>query len=69
MSNRVRVTISIVISAVLLGMVVSFLIRTWMPVEAFDWVMYGVMVLVGLYAIYRIATLAKALGAKEQENE
>ena len=67
MSNKIRVTISIVISAVLLGMVVSYLIRTWMPVEAFDWVMYGVMVAAGIYAIYRIATLAKLLGAKEEK--
>lgn len=67
MSNRIRVTISIVISAVLLGMVVSYLTRTWMPVEAFDWAMYGVMALVGVYAIYRIATLAKALGNNKEE--
>lgn len=68
MSNKVRITISIVISAVLLGMVVSYLIRTWMPAEPFDWVMFAAMALIGIYAIYRIATLAQAWGTKE-ENE
>ena len=67
MVGRVRVIISIVISAVLLGMVVSYFIRTWMPTEALDWVMWVAMALVGVFAIYRIANLAKMLGNKDKE--
>lgn len=67
MGGRVRVIISIVISAVLLGMVVSYFIRTWMPAEALDWVMWVAMALVGVFAIYRIANLAKMLGNKDKE--
>uniref|UniRef100_UPI004055DE84 hypothetical protein n=1 Tax=Alistipes sp. TaxID=1872444 RepID=UPI004055DE84 len=68
MAGKARVVISIVISAVLLGLVVSYCVREWMPTETIGWAKWGVMVLIAIYAIYRIATLAKALGAKE-ENE
>ena len=58
--------LSIVISAVLLGMVVSCCVRIWMPTETFDWVMFCLMVLCGFFAVFRIASLAKQLENKEE---
>lgn len=67
MSGKTRVIISIVISAVLLGMVVSYLIRAQIPSEAIDWVMWIAMVVFGISAILRIALLAKSLKSSEEE--
>ena len=67
MKDKVRIIISIVISAVLLGMVISHLIRTPMPTEALDYVIWIVMVIVGIFAIYRITNLAKMLSNKDKE--
>lgn len=69
MSVRVRIIVSIVISAVLLGMVISYLKRRWMPTEVFDWAMWVAMALVGAYAIYRIATLSKAWSNNDKDKE
>ena len=59
--------LSIVISAVLLGVVVAWCFNRWMPVETFDWVMWIAMLFIEVVAIYRIAVLAKALGKKSDE--
>lgn len=67
MSGKTRVIISIVISAVLLGMVVSYLIRAQIPSEAIDWVLWCAMVVFGFSAILRIALLAKSLKSNEEE--
>ena len=67
MSGKTRVIISIVISAVLLGMVVSYLIRAQMPSEPNEWILWGASVAVGVVAILRIASLAKLLGKKDEE--
>ena len=67
MSGKTRVIISIVISAVLLGMVVSYLIRAQIPSEPFDWVMWIAMVVFGISAILRIALLGKSLKSYEEE--
>ena len=67
MAERIRVVLSIVISAVLLGVVVAWCFNRWMPVETFDWAMWITMLFIGVVAIYRIAVLAKALGKKSDE--
>lgn len=67
MKEKIRVVISIVISAILLGLVVAYCIRTWMPAELLDWALWVVMAGMGIYAIYRIANLAKMLGDKDNE--
>ena len=63
----IRVVTSIVISAVLLGLVVAYCIRTWMPTELLDWALWGVMAGMGIFAIYRITNLAKMLNNKDKE--
>ena len=67
MTQRIRVIVSIVISAVLLGLVVVYCIKWWMPADALDWVIWGVMAVAGISAICRISNLAKILGDKDKE--
>lgn len=67
MKQRIRVIVSIVISAVLLGLVVVYCINWWMPVDVLDWIIWGVMAVAGISAISRISSLAKMLGNKDKE--
>ena len=62
MRQDIRLIVSIVISAVLLGLVVVYCINAWMPTEPLAWVIWCVMATCGVIAVYRIANLAKALG-------
>lgn len=65
--QNLRVYISIVISAVLLGLVVEYCVNAWMPTEPNAWILWGASVAVGIVAILRIASLAKLLGKKDEE--
>ena len=65
--QKLRVYISIVISAVLLGLVVEYCVNAWMPTEPNAWILWGASVAVGIVAILRIASLAKLLGKKDEE--
>ena len=67
MGSNARVIVSIVISGVLIGLVVSYCIRAWMPSEPNEWILWGASVAVGVVAILRIASLAKLLGKKDEE--
>lgn len=67
MGSNARVIVSIVISGVLIGLVVSYCIRAWMPSETIDWVMWIAMVAFGISAILRIALLAKSLKSNKEE--
>ena len=67
MTQQIRAFISIIISAVTLGLVTTYCIKWWMPTEVLDWIIWGAMVAVGITAIYRIANLAKMLSDKESE--
>ena len=67
MRQDIRLIISIVISAVLLGLVVVYCINAWMPTEPNAWILWGASVAVGIVAILRIASLAKLLGKKDAE--
>lgn len=67
MTQRIRVVVSIVISAVLLGLVVVYCINWWMPAGALDWIIWGAMAVAGILAISRISSLARMLGNKDKE--
>lgn len=67
MGQRIRVIVSIVISAVLLGLVVVYCINWWMPVDVLDWIIWGAMAVAGISAISRISSLARMLGNKDKE--
>jgi Na+/melibiose symporter-like transporter len=67
MTQRIRAFISIIISAVTLGLVITYCIKWWMPTEVLDWIIWVVMAVAGISAIYRISNLAKILGDKDEE--
>ena len=67
MTQRIRVIVSIVISAVMLGLVVVYCIKWWMPVDAIGWVIWGAMAVAGISAVYGISNLAQILGDKDNE--
>lgn len=69
MKEKIRVIISIVISAVLLGLTVVYCMTEWMPAKPMDWVLWVVVFLLGVSAIYRIANLAKMLGDSDKDKE
>ena len=69
MRQDIRLIISIVISAVLLGLVVVYCINAWMPTEPLAWIIWGVMAICGVTAVYRISNLAKALGMLKSDNK
>ncbi|MBE6176735.1 MAG: hypothetical protein E7146_07055 [Rikenellaceae bacterium] len=67
MGSNARVIVSIVISGVLIGLVVSYCIRTCMPSETIDWVMWIAMAAFGISAVLRIALLSKQLNSNKEE--
>ena len=58
-----------VLSAVVLGLSVTFLMRLWRPQDAAHWILWSVGLLIAIRSIGRIAELAKQIGAKEDENK
>ena len=56
-----------VISAVVLGLSVTFLMKAWKPVDASHWILWVLGVLIAIRSIMRIAELAKKINAKKEE--
>lgn len=59
----------VVLSAVVLGLSVTFLMRLWRPQDAAHWILWSVGLLIAIRSIGRITELAKQIGAKEDENK
>lgn len=62
--------LSVILSAVVLGLSVSYILKKWMPVEVADWILVVVAALIAIRSVVRIAQLAKEKGeeaAEEQE--
>lgn len=62
--------LSVILSAVVLGLSVSYILKMWMPVEVVDWILMVVVALIAIRSVVRIAQLAKEKGeeaAEEQE--
>lgn len=62
--------LSVILSAVVLGLSVSYILQMWMPVEVVDWILMVVVALIAIRSVVRIAQLAKEKGeeaAEEQE--
>lgn len=59
----------VILSAVVLGLSVTFLMRLWRPQDAAHWILWSVGLLIAIRSIGRIAELAKQIGAKEDENK
>ena len=58
-----------ILSAVVLGLSVTLLMRLWRPQDAAHWILWSVGLLIAIRSIGRIAELAKQIGAKEDENK
>lgn len=66
--NKNRLWIGVILSAVVLGLAVVYLLEMWMPQNALNWVVYVAVALIAIRSVVRIAALAKLAGEKSEEN-
>jgi hypothetical protein len=60
---------NVILSAVVLGLAVSYIINMWMPEDAFDWVLVVAAGVIALRSGLRIAQLAKANAKSDNSTE
>lgn len=65
--NKNKLWLGVILSAVVLGLAVVYLLRMWMPQDALNWVVYVAVALIAIRSVVRIAALAKVAGEKEKE--
>lgn len=61
--------LSVILSAVVLGLSVSYILKMWMPVEVADWILMVVVALIAIRSVVRIAQLAKEKGEEAAEEQ
>lgn len=61
--------LSVILSAVVLGLSVSYILKMWMPVEVVDWILVVVAALIAIRSVVRIAQLAKEKGEEDAEEQ
>ena len=61
--------LSVILSAVVLGLSVSYILKKWMPVEVADWILVVVAALIAIRSVVRIAQLAKEKGEEAAEDQ
>lgn len=61
--------LSVILSAVVLGLSVSYILKMWMPVEVVDWILMVVAALIAIRSVVRIAQLAKEKGEEDAEEQ
>ena len=66
--NKNRLWIGVILSAVVLGLAVVYLLEMWMPQNALNWGLYVAVALIAIRSVVRIAGLAKQAGEKSEEN-
>ena len=67
--NKNRLWIGVILSAVVLGLAVVYLLEMWMPQNALNWVVYIAVALIAIRSVVRIAGLAKLAGEKSGQNK
>lgn len=67
--NKNRLWIGVILSAVVLGLAVVYLLEMWMPQNALNWVVYVAVALIAIRSVVRIAGLAKQAGEKSGQNK
>ena len=65
--NKNRLWIGVILSAVVLGLAVVYLLEMWMSQNALNWVVHVAVALIAIRSVVRIAALAKQAGEKEKE--
>lgn len=61
--------LSVILSAVVLGLSVSYILKMWMPVEVVDWILMVVAALIAIRSVVRIAQLANEKGEEAAEDQ
>ena len=61
--------LSVILSAVVLGLSVSYILKMWMPVEVADWILVVVAALIAIRSVVRIAQLANEKGEEAAEDQ
>ena len=67
MNTKTNIWIGVILSAVVLGLAVVYLLEMWMPQNALNWGIYAAVALIAIRSVVRIAGLAKQAGEKEKE--
>ena len=65
--NNNKLWLGVILSAVVLGLAVVYLLQMWMPQNALNWGLYVAVALIAIRSVVRIAQLAKVAGEKENE--
>ena len=66
--NKNRLWLGVILSAVVLGLAVVYLLEMWMPQNALNWGLYVAVALIAIRSVVRIAALAKQAGEKSEDN-
>ena len=67
--NKNKLWLGVILSAVVLGLAVVYLLRMWMPQDALNWVVYVAVALIAIRSVVRIAALAKQAGESNHTNK
>ena len=66
--NKNRLWLGVILTAVVLGLAVVYLLEMWMPQNGLNWGLYVAVALIAIRSVVRIAALAKLAGEKNEEN-
>ena len=67
--DNMKIWLSVVLSAVILGLSVTYFMHATLPQSAVDWVLWVLVALVAIRSIMRIAVLAKQAGREQAGND
>jgi membrane protein YdbS with pleckstrin-like domain len=67
--NKNKLWLGVILSAVVLGLAVVYLLHMWMPQDALNWGLYAAVALIAIRSVVRIAQLAKLAGEKSEDKE
>ena len=67
MNTKTNIWLGVILTAVVLGLAVVYLLEMWMPQNALNWGLYVAVALIAIRSVVRIAGLAKLAGEKEKE--
>ena len=69
MNTKRNLWFGVIISAVVLGLAVVYLLNSWMPQNVLNWVIFVVVALIAVRSVGRIAVLAKQAGESNNTNK
>ena len=67
--NKNKLWLGVILSAVVLGLAVVYLLQMWKPQDALNWGIYAAVALIAIRSVVRIAQLAKVAGEKSEDKE